>query len=274
VILNLLGLSRELRDRLRRLLRRRPLTHEEEEVEERREPARVSLQTKVVVRLTLLLVLGGAFLIWVFERDGSMADLDGPSTLVACLFQSVTTRTAGFNTVDIASLQAGTQYLMILLMFIGASPGGTGGGIKTVTAAVLLRSVTALARGRRRVEMARRSLPTEVVFQTVVVVTLGALAVFLGSLVLSLTEADILRGGRAGAHPFLGILFETVSAFGTVGLSAGPGGGLTPHLSTLGRVVLMLLMFVGRIGPITLVLAMGRKAGASWEYPEERVMIG
>ncbi len=275
VILNMLGLSEGLRHRIRGLLRRRPLTHEEEEVEERREPTRVSLQTKVVLGMTAVLVFGGAVLIWVFERGGTMTDLDGPTTLLACLFQSVTTRTAGFNTVDISALQSGTLFLMVLLMFIGASPGGTGGGIKTVTAAVLLRSVTALARGRNRVEMSRRSLPPEVIAQAVVVVTLSCLAVFLATLVLSLTEGETLRGAGAGGRaPFLSVLFEAVSAFGTVGLSCGSGGGLTPHVSPVGRCVLMLLMLMGRIGPITLTLAMGRRSGQGYEFPEERLMIG
>lgn len=271
VILNLLGLSRALRDRVRRWLRRRPLTEEEEEEEERRERVRVSLQTKVVLGMTVALSLGGAFLLWAFERHGSMAGMDRGTGLLASLFQSVSTRTAGFNTVDIAALQPASLALMTLLMFIGASPGGTGGGIKTVTAAVLLRTVTSLARGRRRVEMARRALPAEVISQAIVVTTLGALAVFLGAMVLALTEASQESPGPA---PFLAFLFEAVSAFGTVGLSAGPGGGLTAGLSDAGRVVIMVLMFVGRVGPITLVLAMGRKAPERYEFPEERVMIG
>ncbi len=275
VILNVLGLTGSVTHRLRARLRRRPLTEEEEGEEERREKPRVSLQTRVVLSLTAVLVLGGALLLWVFERDGSMADLDPLSAVLACLFQSVSTRTAGFNTVDLAGLQAGSLYLMVLLMFIGASPGGTGGGIKTVTAAVLVRSVTALARGRRRVEMSRRSLPVEVVAQAIVVVTLSALVVFLGSLLLCLTEADYISAdGVAGPPPFLAVLFEAVSAFGTVGLSCGSDGGLTPRVSDMGRIILMALMFAGRIGPITLVLAMGRRTGAAYEFPEERVMIG
>jgi trk system potassium uptake protein TrkH len=275
VILNLLGLSGALWQWFRRRVRTRPLTEEEEVEEERREPVRVSLQTKIVLALTAALVFGGAFLIWVFERDNAFESMDGRTTLLACLFQSVTTRTAGFNTVDISALQPVTLYLMIFLMFIGASPGGTGGGIKTVTAAVLVRSVTALARGRSQVEFGRRSLPPEVASQATVVVVLSFLLVFLGSLVLTVSEVHLLRGDAGTpSSPFMAVLFEATSAFGTVGLSAGFSDGLTKHITDLGKVVLMGLMFLGRIGPLALVLAMGRKQSQSYEYPNERVMIG
>jgi trk system potassium uptake protein TrkH len=275
VLLNLLGLSRALVHGIRRRLRRRPLTEEEEIEEERREPPRISLQTKVALGASALLVFGGAALVWAFERGNTLEGMDGPSALLASLFQSVTTRTAGFNTLDTARLQPVTLYLMMLLMFVGASPGGTGGGIKTVTAAVLLRSVTSLARGRRHLEMHRRSLPPEVASQAIVVVTLSFLAVFLGSLLLTVTEAPYLLdpGGRASS-PFLALLFECTSAFGTVGLSAGQTGGLTASLSPAGQCILMLLMFLGRVGPLSLVVAMGRRDPSSYQFPEERVMIG
>ncbi len=275
VLLNLLGLSGALLHRVRGLLRRRPMSEEEEVLEERREPPRISLQTKVALGVSAVLVAGGAFLFWVFERDNVLEGRDGLSTAVACLFQSVTTRTAGFNSVDTARLQPATLYLFVLLMFIGASPGGTGGGIKTVTAAVLVRSVTSLARGRARVEMHRRSLPPEVVSQAVVVFVLSILAVFLGSMILTLSEGALVRGEEGTVvYPFLSVLFECVSAFGTVGLSAGMTGGLTPHLGDVGKIVLMLLMFLGRVGPLSLVVAMGRKSSTAYEYPSERVMIG
>ena len=275
VLLNLLGLFDDVVHAVRKRLRRRPLTEDEELAEERREPRRVSLQTKVVLGVSAMLVFGGALLFWVFERHWVLEGKGGTESLLACLFQSVSTRTAGFNTVDIARLQPVTLYLFVFLMFIGASPGSTGGGIKTVTAAVLVRSVTSLARGRSRVEMHRRSLPPEVVAQAVVVVVLSLLAVFFGSLLLVLCEGPLLRGERGAVEaPFLAALFECVSAFGTVGLSAGVTGGLTPHLGDLSKIILMLLMFFGRVGPLSLVVAMGRKTSPAYEYPSERVMIG
>ncbi len=271
VILNLMGLSRRVTDRLRRRLRRRPLTEEEEEEEERREPARVSLQTKIVLRWTLVLVGGGGVLFWLFERTGVLASFDGRTTVLASLFQSVTTRTAGFNTIPIENLHPATLFLFILLMFIGASPGGTGGGIKTVTAAVMMRSIASLAAGRKRVEFLRRTLPPEVSAQAIVVTTVASLAVFLGTLLLTLTEGGGARiSGDPHDFPFLSLLFEAVSAFATVGLSTG----ITPSLSDAGRWVLVLLMFLGRVGPISLTLAVGERRPPALEFPEERVMIG
>jgi trk system potassium uptake protein TrkH len=275
VLLNLLGLTGALVHSVRSRLRNRPMTEEEELEAERREPPRVSLQTKVALTMTALLVLGGAALIYVFEARGALEGRTRGEAILASLFQSVATRTAGYNTLDTASLQPVTLTLMLLLMFIGASPGSTGGGIKTVTTAVLYRSVTALARGRSRVEMGNRSLPPEVSSQAVVVVVMSIAAIFVGVLVLTVSEGHLLRGERALVNsPFLSVVFEAVSAFGTVGLSAGLTGGLTASFSVLGKCVLMGLMFFGRVGPLSLVIAMGRRQASPYEYPDERVMIG
>jgi trk system potassium uptake protein TrkH len=271
VLLNLIGLNSNLVHALRRRLRRRPMTEEEEEREERHEPARVSLQTRLVLRFTAVLIGAGAVLFWLFERQGVLAEHGVGTSALASVFQSVTTRTAGFNTVSIEALQPATLFMFCLLMFIGASPGGTGGGIKTVTAVVMVRTISTLARGRTRVEMHRRSLPQVVIYQAVVVTTLSMLAVSLGTLLLTLTEGALL-GVHEGesATRFLGLLFEAVSAFATVGLSTG----ITPQLSVMGKIIIIGLMFVGRIGPLTLTLAVANRRAAAYEFPEERVMIG
>jgi trk system potassium uptake protein TrkH len=271
VILNGIGLLRDPIHRLRERLRRRPLTEAEEEAEERREPPRMSLQTRLALRVSAVLVAGGAVLFLILEWDNVLAGRDTTQAVMASLFQSVTCRTAGFNTVDIDKLRASTLCVMIVLMFIGASPGGTGGGIKTVTAAVLSRVVASLARGRSRVEVFHRTLPDIVAAQAIVVTTLSLAAAAGATIVLCVTEPRLFQpGGTPSGDPFLAVLFEVVSALGTVGLSTG----ITDRLTDAGKLVLVAVMFVGRVGPITLTQAVAAKRPGAYEWPEERVMIG
>jgi trk system potassium uptake protein TrkH len=181
--------------------------------------------------------------------------------VVVAAFQSVTARTAGFNTVDQADLGASPKFLTIILMTIGASPGPTGGGLKTSTMAVVIVTVVCVIRNRRSTEVFGRTVPAATVRKTVSVVMAG-----LGLLVLSTFVMAAFED-----RPFLDLFFETTSAFGTVGLSTG----MTGALSAAGKLLLVATMFLGRIGPLTLVLAIGqRNPGADYEYPEESVMIG
>jgi trk system potassium uptake protein TrkH len=181
-------------------------------------------------------------------------------TPLAAFFQSVTTRTAGFNTVDISSFsQAGLLFAM-LLMFIGASPGSTGGGIKTTTTFALLLSLGSLM-FRRESAAFKRKVSGESILKAFQVLLLSFLLVLLGSLSLLLIEQD--------AFDFVAVLFETVSAFATVGLSCG----ITPSLSTLSKVVLVVIMFAGRVGPITIATSLKAKS-SHLGYIEEQIFIG
>jgi trk system potassium uptake protein TrkH len=191
--------------------------------------------------------------------------LDGlsyDSALLVSLFQSVTTRTAGFNSCSIGGLHPATLFIFILLMFVGASPGGTGGGIKTTTPAVLWAVIRAGFNRQADAELYRRTIPVEVI-QKAVMVLCASLLVVCGAVVLMvLSNPDL---------PFLDLLFETVSAFGTVGLSTG----ITGSLSDAGRIIVTLLMFFGRLGPLTIGFAFMLKARpAKYRYAEERIMIG
>lgn len=222
---------------------------------------RLSLQTKLVLTVTLVLLMSGAVLILITEWNNTLRDLPIFTRIIAAFFQSVTTRTAGFNTVNIGSLTSACYLLVMILMFIGASPGSTGGGIKTSTFGIFLGSIWSMLKGRNAVEMFKRDVPRDVVNKalSVIILALMLLAVF-GFILLFTEEGDPID-----------ILFELVSAFGTVGLSAG----MTPHLSTLGKMIIMVTMFIGRIGPLTLALAIGqRRESISYEYPDEAVMIG
>jgi trk system potassium uptake protein TrkH len=181
--------------------------------------------------------------------------------VLASVFQSVTTRSAGVSTVDIGSLRQATQFLMILLMFIGASPGSTGGGIKTTTFAIIISAVLAMMRGRKDIVLFRSRISQDRVFKAVTITFLALFMVIFVAMVLSTTEP----------HPFLMILFEVTSAFSTTGLSMG----LTTQLTPFGKLVIILMMFIGRSGPLTLAYALGPKTEKELiRYPERSITIG
>ena len=181
---------------------------------------------------------------------------------LAAMFQSVTLRTAGFFTVDFANMRQGSQFISMLLMIIGGSPGGTAGGIKTVTVGILILQVLATVKGRQELEIFDRHIVDDIVKRALAVVII-ALGVVTGvTLVLTVTE-------RA---EFMRIAFEAVSAFATVGLSLG----LSPELSLAGKLIICVTMFIGRLGPVTIAFALADKAGKSSKVkkPEGKLMVG
>jgi trk system potassium uptake protein TrkH len=205
--------------------------------------------------------VGGTLGIFLLEYNNTLANLSWPGKLLGSYFQSVTVRTAGYNTLDIGKMEDATLFFMILLMFVGASPGSTGGGIKTSTAAVLVAAMAAMTRGSQDAVLFHRRIPQFLVYKSFTVVFIAALLVILVTMLLSITET----------FPFLNILFEVVSAFGTVGLTTG----ITASLSDHGKVALIITMFAGRIGPITLVLALAlRERKGIIQYPEGKIIIG
>jgi len=228
---------------------------------------KLSVQTKMVLWLTLVLILVGWVAFLALEWDDSLAGMSTPEKVLAGLFQSVTPRTAGFNTVRIAEIMPATAFMMIILMFIGASPGSTGGGVKTTTVGTMVFALLATVRGRRRVEVFRHTLDPMAVKRAMCIFFLGVASVGLGFFLLLISEGFILTGEFTA----LDTLFEVFSAFGTVGLSRG----VTPHLSAAGRLVVTVLMFVGRLGPLTLLLAIGgAEDRAAYRFPDARIMIG
>ena len=222
---------------------------------------RLSLHTRLVLRVTGLLILGGSFLFGLLEWGHILRDLPLHGKILASYFQSVTPRTAGYNTVDIGQLYPPTQFLIIILMFIGASPGSTGGGIKTTTFGLMSVTIFSLSKGKEDVELFRRRIPPWQVYKALSVTLLSIGLVTLVTMILSITE-----GGN-----FLAALFETTSAFGTVGLTMG----ITPALTPVGRVAIILTMFAGRLGPLTLAYAFAqRRRKTMVRYPEEKIMVG
>jgi len=221
----------------------------------------LSLHSKVVLITTGLLIILGCFLFWGIERDGVLQGTGVFKSMVNSLFMSITPRTAGYTSVDVAKLEPSTLLVLTVLMFIGASPVSTGGGIKTATMAVLVMAVYSRLRGRFDTEAFGRRIDSEIVYRALTVAVLSALLVGIGIIVLSLVcQVDIMK-----------LIFEAVSAFGTVGLSTG----ITPQLNTGSKVILIVLMFAGRLGPLTLafsLLQQERKETA--RYPRGNVIIG
>ncbi len=222
-----------------------------------------TLQTKMVLIFTLLLIVIGffSFLFLEYNNPATIGNLPFGEKLLASLFLSITPRTAGFNTVPTGQLHSSTLFLTIVLMFIGASPGSTGGGIKTTTFGVLLMTVWNLIKGKDDIEVFKRRLEKDIVFKAVVTTFLALTLVIVVTMILSITEGK----------NFMSIMFETVSAFGTVGLSTG----ITSTLSEIGKALITFTMFVGRVGPLTLALALAeRKRKGVYHYPKENIMVG
>ncbi len=218
----------------------------------------LSLHSRLVLLTTGILIFLGFIFLFFLNQNPSFS-LKGK--LLSAFFQSVTARTAGFSTLKIGKLPTSAQLFLIFLMFVGASPGSTGGGIKTSTFAVVIITIFSYLRGKERVEVFHRRLPSGLVHKIIAIVSFALFTIFLSTFLLLIIEKK----------PFLPLLFEVVSAFGTVGLSFG----ITPEFSFWGKVVLMFTIIVGRIGPLTLALAVGpRGRKAKYTYPEEKVIVG
>ena len=223
----------------------------------------IGLHSKIVLITSFILTLIGTFIFFFGEFLGSIDTLSFGQKWGNALFQSATLRTAGFNTIPLGQLETHTIYFMTLFMFIGASPGSTGGGIKTSTFAIMIQSIRSTLRGRNIVEFFDRTIPNMLVVRATALSIISVIVTTSFIFIMMAVEKE---------QSFLTVFFEVVSASGTVGLSLG----ITPYLSALGKILISVLMFIGRVGPLTLVLAIGeRKEGiGKFEYPEGRLMIG
>jgi trk system potassium uptake protein TrkH len=227
-------------------------------------PKRLRLQTKIVLSVSACLIVLGMLAILVFERYASGSNSPEKTSVLGALFQSITARTAGFNTVDISSMSASSKFILILLMFIGGSPGSTAGGIKTVTLAVVVMTAIAALRKRQEVEMFKRSVRIVVVGRAVTVTLLFAAVLFTATLALSITE-------NSNGFTMSEIMFEAGSALGTVGLTTG----ITRSLTTAGKLIIIATMLIGRLGPLTLLAALTFDIKpARYNYPDEAVIVG
>ncbi|MCG6944010.1 MAG: TrkH family potassium uptake protein [Deltaproteobacteria bacterium] len=235
-----------------------------------RRARRISVHSKLVLTITALLLIVGTMGFLALEWNQSMARLSLPAKVLAAFFQSVTTRTAGFNTLDFGKMANVTLLFTILLMFIGAASGSTGGGIKVNTLGVLFALSRSRLRGEESTSIFRRTLTAETVGRAISVFVVAVIVIYVATMALTVSELGTTIHGESRGL-FLELLFEVVSAFGTVGLSVG----ITSKLSTLGKLILVVVMYIGRLGPLSIAVALsGREPRSKIQYAEENVMIG
>ena len=223
-----------------------------------------SLNFKVVTSTTIFLLLLGtlAFLLTESNNPATLANLSWQETFLAAWFQSVTTRTAGFNSIDIGQMTTASLFITMGLMFIGASPSGTGGGIKTTTLRILTNCTRSVLRGKEEVIMYQREVPFSLILKAVAVVFGSAIAIVLATVMISFIDPTF---------EFLQIFFEVISAFATVGLSTG----ITASLSSVAKVILIIAMYIGRVGVLLLMAAIiGEPPPSVIKYPEENLLVG
>ncbi len=235
----------------------------------RRRWARLSLHSRLAISASVLLVFIGTATLAGFEWHNTLAEMTRPQKLLAAFFQSVTARTAGFNTIPIEAMANESLFLVLIMMVIGACPGSCGGGIKTTTLATLLCLGGSKLRGWQKPQIFNRTVSEASVSRalslTIVSITVITVATFF-LLISELKDISYLQSrGR-----FLELLFEAVSAFGTVGLSTG----ITPALSPVGKIIITATMFIGRIGPLVIIMALSRTREAKYYYAEETIMVG
>ena len=224
-------------------------------------PRTFNINTRLTTITTFILLVVGFITYWIFEENNTLAGLEGYGKIVTAFFGSVTPRTAGFNTVDMTQLALPTVLIYLILMWIGASPGSTGGGLKTTTFAVAVLNAISIAKGKDRVEVFNRQIDPETVRKAFAVILLSFLVIGMGVFMVLFFNPEL---------DILDVAFEVFSAFATVGLSLG----ITAKLTTGSKLVISLIMFLGRVGTLTVLVAFIRKTRSlRYKYPQESVFI-
>lgn len=230
---------------------------------------RISYHSKIVLMVTFALLLSGTIMVLFLEWNNTLNSLGVGQKIINSFFESVTCRTAGFNSVQTGMLYPSTLVFFLFLMFIGASPGSTGGGIKTTTFAIMFATLKSMTYGEDEVTLLKRTIPKKNVHRAICISGIALVVVFVVTMLLMVVETG--NPAIPERNQLLNLLFEVVSALGTVGLSTG----VTPQLSSLGRFIITIVMFIGRIGPLTLALAIGnRKTPPALRYPEAQITVG
>lgn len=223
-----------------------------------------SVHSKLVLITTGILIFTGSILMLLFEYSNpeTIGSMNIRDKFLNSFFASVSPRTAGFNSVSTSGMTLASKFLTIILMFIGGSPGSTAGGLKTVTCSILVLTVISVIKGREDTEVFGRRFTKEIVYKAFTIVFIGLSLVTIVTMILSYTEVGV---------SFIDLLYESVSALGTVGLTLG----LTPKLSLIGKILIMFMMYLGRVGPLTVMLALTRKKKKlGYKYPEGKILIG
>lgn len=226
---------------------------------------KLSTSTHLAMAMTIFLICFGAIMTFILEysNKGTIGNLSLHDKLLSSYFQSVTLRTAGFQTIDLATLTTPTIIIYLFLMFIGASPGSTGGGLKTTTLGILILGVMNAITGKEDIEYRRRRLSWQTFNKACAILMLSLFYLFVMIIIMSIFDSS--KG-------FLPLLFELISAFGTVGLSMG----VTAKLSIISKLIIILTMYIGRVGPLTIMYALSKKKyrEGKYKYPEETILIG
>ena len=224
-------------------------------------PRLINLNTRIVLITTLVLIVGGTLLFYVFEYNNTLSGHSFAGKIATAFFGAVTTRTAGFNTVDTGALSVQTVFIVIFLMWVGASPGSTGGGIKTSSLAIAVLNIVSVVRGKSRLEVYNREIPSPTVSKAFALITLSIFVISIAILSISFFEPD---------KSLLNISFECVSAYSTVGLSRG----ITADLSFASKLILIFTMFLGRVSTLTFLIAIVKKGRSEiYKYPSESILI-
>lgn len=223
---------------------------------------RLQAHSRIALYTSGILVVAGAIVFYLIEYNHAISGYGIYGSIVSSIFQSVTCRTAGYNTVDFSHLGQPILIFMMFLMFVGASPGSTGGGIKTTTFSVILRSAISTIKGRKNVEMVKHTISNDTISKAYSIALFSISLIFIATFILTITEPD---------KNFLSLLFEEISAFGTVGLSVG----ITSSLSMAGKTIIILTMYIGRIGTLTLAMALTKRiVYTKYRYSEINVLVG
>ncbi len=220
------------------------------------------VSTKITIRMSAILILAGTVVFFILEKNGVLAGKETGDAIITSLFQSITTRTAGFNTIDIGSLTMPVLLFFMIFMFVGAGSGSTGGGIKVTTLALIIKSTIATIRGKKHVEFFKRNIPFEIVNKAYIILVYALFVISTSIFALSITEPDTA---------FIQLAFEEFSAFATVGLSTG----ITSSLSDAGRIIIIISMYIGRIGILSIVMMLSKKVISSrYQYAKTSIMVG
>jgi Trk-type K+ transport system membrane component len=228
----------------------------------------IDFGTKISLYFTLGLLAFGAIIFILFEWNNGLSEKGALGAVITALFESMTTRNAGFNVVDTAALSMPVIIVFLFLMFIGASSGSAGGGIRTSTFAIMWAALISTIKGKPNTELFKRTIPNDTVLKAYAIFLFFILGNIIGPFVLAISEADLLASGR---YDFMDIVFEHVSAASTVGLSTG----MTAEMSGVGKVVLIIAMFIGRVGTLTLAYLVGKRViSKNYKYPKGHTMVG
>lgn len=221
----------------------------------------LSLHSKLTIYTTVILSIFATFIFFLLEQDNTLKNETFVDKITHSFFQAVTPRTAGFNTIDISKIGVATSLLIMFLMWIGASPGSTGGGIKTTSFALIILKILSMVTGRERIEIFNKQISEESTSRALVSALLSIFLILTSTFILTITEKNI---------KFIDIFFEVVSAFGTVGLSRG----ITSYLTILGKLIIIVMMFIGRVGPLVFAFAIfGKVEKRNYEFQKENLLV-